>query len=177
MTPVPSISRWIAAAGLIILSLPLLLSVHHMLVQQSVKHKMQVALKGTTLTTVLLQPEELKWLKPGKEIWLHNSFFDVLSIDSSQTPWKVFGLYDPEDTKLHMKLIRLLHKEQDDEDRNLQIIAGHWLQCGLLPQEWKIVLPTATEIPVLFTRYLFTIPDQKIPTDNPPPWQTSRYSL
>ena len=170
MKATPSIFRWIAAAGLLTLALPLFFSVSHMLHQQSVKRKMQAELKGTELTTVLLQPAELRWLKPGKEIWLNNSFFDVLSIDSSGLPWKVLGLYDPEDTKLHMKLIRLLHKEQNQEDRTLQVITGFWQLWCLLPAEWILSSGVSPEPALHYPVFQSTLPETKIPTDCPPPW-------
>ncbi|MCU0385756.1 MAG: hypothetical protein MUE38_06995 [Flavihumibacter sp.] len=170
MKVIPSISRWIAAAGLLTLVLPLFLSVFHLLHQQSVKNKMQVELQGTELTTVLLQPEELRWIKPEKEIWLNESFFDVLSIDSSSLPWKVLGLYDPEDTKLHMKIIRLLHKEQNQEDRSLQAISGFWSIWYLLPTEWTPNLPGITEIRARYGLIRISIPACMLPTDCPPPW-------
>ncbi|MCG7753773.1 RasGAP domain-containing protein [Flavihumibacter cheonanensis] len=169
MKTIPSISRWIAAAGLITLLLPLFLSVFHQLQQQSVKYKMNAELRGTELTTVLLQPEELRWLKPGKEIWLNESFFDVLSIDSSSLPWKILGLYDPEDTKLHMKLIRLLHKEKNQEDHSLQAISGFWFICFLLPSQWTPDLPGIIETTAQYSLIRIRIPNCMIPTDCPPP--------
>lgn len=154
------------------LMLPLFLSVFHQLHQQSVRYKMQAELQGTELTTVLLKPEELRWLKPGKEIWLNNSFFDVLSIDSSSLPWKVLGIYDPEDTKLHMKIIRLLHKENNQEDRSLQAIAGFWSIWCQLPTEWTPTSPGIIEKTVQYSLVRINIPDCMIPTDCPPPWAT-----
>lgn len=170
MKAIPSISRWIAAAGLLLLILPLFFSVYHQVHQQSVNNKMQIQLQGAELTTVLLQPEELRWLKPGKEIWLNNSFFDVLSIDSSNLPWRVLGLYDPEDTKLHMKIIRLLHKEHNQEDRSLQAISGFWSIWCLLPTEWTPILPEINETEAQYGLIRICIPACMLPTDCPPPW-------
>ncbi|WP_290795162.1 hypothetical protein [Flavihumibacter sp. UBA7668] len=166
----PSIQRWMAIIGLAIMLLPLYLSVDHMIRQHAVKIKMQTALKGTELTTVLLQPQELRWLKPGKEIWLNESFFDVLAIDSSSLPWKVRGLYDPEDTKLHMKLIRLLHKQDKQEDQALVSIAG-WLSvwCSL-PQWFDFNLPSEISGNNPSSIYTCVLLAGIHETSAPPPW-------
>lgn len=131
---------------------------------------MQSALKGTELTTVLLQPGELQWLKPEKEIWLNESFFDVLSIDSSSVPWKVEGLYDPEDTRLHMKLIRLLHKEDEQEDNSLRSISGWWAVWCALPWQMHFTFPplSGNERPVANYSGMLLIGLHNTPS--PPPW-------
>jgi hypothetical protein len=171
MLPSPSLQRWVAIVGLAIILLPLYLSVDHMIRQHAVKIKMQTALKGTELTTVLLQPQELRWLKPGKEIWLNESFFDVLTIDSSGLPWKVRGLYDPEDTKLQMKLIRLLHKQDQQEDQSLVSIAG-WLSVWCSLPQWFDFNPDSeifsNNPSSIFTCLLQTGIHE---TSAPPPWE------
>ncbi|KYP15286.1 MAG: hypothetical protein A1D16_11040 [Flavihumibacter sp. CACIAM 22H1] len=141
-----------------------------MIRQQAVKINMSAALKGTELTTVLLQPQELRWLKPGKEIWLNNSFFDVLSIDSSGFPWKVEGLYDPEDTKLHMKLIRLLHKEAAQEDEQLRFIAGAWAMWCALPQRFTFHWQPLPPVQLPAFQYSSMLSQGIRTTSAPPPW-------
>lgn len=133
--------RWVALVVLAAMVLPFYCTVHHLLLQQAVKCKMQEALQGNDLVTVDLMPDQLKWIKPGKEIWLSNSFFDVLSIDSTGIPWKVKGLYDPEDTKLHMKIIRLLHAQTEQEDHELSLLTGAWaIWCALPLQPAQLVI-------------------------------------
>ncbi len=149
------------------------LTVQHMARQERVKRKMQIALRGTPLTTELIQPHELKWIKPGKEIWLNNSFFDVLSIDSSGIPWKVFGLYDPEDTKLHMKLIRLLHKEEDQEGRSLNAVTAFWSISFLLPSMGYEVFNPETVQSITPSKYTASISTGIRTTPVPPPWTTT----
>lgn len=131
---------------------------------------MQTALKGTELTTVLLQPQELRWLKPGKEIWLNESFFDVLEIDSTSLPWKVRGLYDPEDTKLHMKLIRLLHKQDQREDQSLVSIAVWLFVWCALPQWFDFNPPAEISDTTPSSIYTCLLQAGIHVTSAPPPW-------
>ncbi len=73
------------------------------------------------LHTVLIPKNELRWVKPGKEIIVDEKMFDVKSITETDNGfYRVTGLYDYEETSL--KGLMKKRKQDADENGNKQLV-------------------------------------------------------
>lgn len=106
---------------------PFLFACYFQVQQSVIRKRMEEKLMGQELTVLKLKQADLVWYKKGKEIILQGRLFDVFSITQKGDDLTVSGLFDDAETKLHMKAIRLLDKENRNHNKSLAGYA-HWLQ-------------------------------------------------
>ncbi|WP_156123537.1 hypothetical protein [Flavihumibacter sp. ZG627] len=116
---------------------------------------MEKKLQGAEIVTIKIKKGALVWYKKDKEIIIDDQLFDVLSIRADGDILLVNGLFDPKESKLQMKAIRLLDKEQKESGRSLSGIVKMFQIAAFLPLderdiEFEIIyrkskLPTLTE--------------------------------
>lgn len=92
--------------------------------QKIIRHQMKEELENKLLQTVIIQENEIHWLKAGKEIWLNNRLFDVKSSNYENGQYTFTGLYDEEETLL----VTLLQKNQQRENASGNKILAQLLQ-------------------------------------------------
>ena len=96
----------VAALLLLVVVLPLvfitLLQGRQWYVQHQVKEKMERA----SLHTVFIKQDEIRWIKPGKELRIQGKLFDVKHLVVRHDGLQVTGLYDEEEEAIEALLSR-----------------------------------------------------------------------
>lgn len=81
--------------------------------QRSIRHQMEERLEDGMLHTMTIPKNELRWVKPGKEIIVGENMFDIKSItDQGNGILLVTGIYDYEESSL------VLHMKKSQEEEN-----------------------------------------------------------
>ncbi len=149
--------------------LPFLFACWFHLEQFSIRREMQEKLKGRETETLRLPRESLVWYKPGKEILVNGRLFDVLRITPDGSQLLVYGLFDPKETQLQMKAIRLLHRQQEEKEGSLSILSKLLQQICALPEQHQLTNIPAT-LPSAFSIITTVVlPDRALPVTGPPP--------
>jgi hypothetical protein len=87
--------------------------------QQVIRHKMKENLEQHFLKTISLSPEEVQWIKAGKEILVGGKMFDVKSFYKEDGQYKFTGLFDEEETALVKQLEESSKKGNEPGNRIL----------------------------------------------------------
>lgn len=98
---------------LALLMLPFLLHFSLLARQSRIRHRMEHELEVSKLHTLELKNEEIRWAKPGKELWIGDRLFDVESVSAGKNKTVFTGLFDNEETD-----IRNLVNRQHDQDKS-----------------------------------------------------------
>jgi len=61
---------------------------------------MKEHLEKETLATISLQEKDVHWIRPGKEIWANDRFFDIKTYSAQNGIVTFTGLYDEKETAL-----------------------------------------------------------------------------
>jgi hypothetical protein len=81
--------------------------------QHSIRQRMEERLENEMLHTLVIPKNELRWVKPGKEIILGENMFDIKTMtDQGNGMLLVTGIYDYEETSLVLQM----NKSQDQEN-------------------------------------------------------------
>lgn len=120
---------------LLLVALPLLVSVGYILQKQYVRHQMKEHLEKVSLQTLLLQPNQLHWAKPGKELWVNNQLFDVKEMQLTAKGYLIQGLFDTQETAINQKAA-----QQSESQSNDSQLAMQWLLLSLYPPTENVTL-------------------------------------
>lgn len=119
-----------AAAMLVLISMPAGLFMLYKVQKVLVKHEMREKLDiGSGLQTVVLHQSQVKWHEVNREIVVNGTLFDVLS----QTPVpgtdsiSFSGLFDEEETELEYKTGRLIREKEKGDDTQRLIAQSVWI--------------------------------------------------
>lgn len=101
MKRVKHIILWVAVVSATApFSLPVLLNVQRMLIQQEMTER----LEREELITLSLEPSTINWEKPGKEIWIGGALFDIKQSRSENGKLIVDGLFDHKEKAIVSKM-------------------------------------------------------------------------
>lgn len=101
--------------------------------QQRVRHEMLERMEKELACTITLQPDELKWITPGKELLVAGELFDVKSRrDNPDGSVTLTGLFDEKEKQL----LSHLQKKQSGGDQ--QKISGFFQLVLALPANMTI---------------------------------------
>ncbi|MBL7746484.1 MAG: hypothetical protein JNM19_03605 [Chitinophagaceae bacterium] len=81
--------------------------------QKKIQHRMKEQLEEKMLHTVRVPAGSVRWVKPGKEIWLGDKMFDIKSSLLENGDYIFTGLYDEEETLL----VKQMQTNQQEEKR------------------------------------------------------------
>lgn len=94
---------------LFMLSLPLYLYWH--------QHQMKQKLQQEVMVFLQIPEEELVWLKPNKEIFVNNRYFDIKTIvwNESAQKYDISGLYDDDEKRIKKQLKEWWSEDSDHQ--------------------------------------------------------------
>lgn len=118
-----------AAAMLVLISIPLGLFVYYKVRQIIVRHEMKEKLGHAQLQTIELHESDVHWYEEGREILVNGKLFDVLSQQKVAGTHNVrfFGLFDEAETELEYKTGRLIREKEKNDDSQKLIVQAVWL--------------------------------------------------
>lgn len=124
------LKKQIMATGMILLmAMPLFFSTASLIKQKWIQYQHEIMRESLSMQTLTIQNEDLHWVKPGKEIFLHGKLFDVKSIRSIDGAVVVTGFFDEKETGLVRQMNRI-SETQSGNQHSLNSIAAKFL---LLP--------------------------------------------
>jgi hypothetical protein len=136
--------------------------------QQSIHHYMKEQLEEKMLQTIVLNGEDIKWFKQGKEIVVDGKMFDVKSARYRDDGVVLFtGLFDEEETLL-MKQLRQKQQEENTKG-NKQLVQLLQLAQSLPGEDpadgctWQIISANP------FAAYTPSLPNAYTRILTPPP--------
>jgi hypothetical protein len=98
---------------LLLLAIPLLFSVTILLKQKIIHFQREERMDMETLQTLTLSPENIFWIKPGKEVLVNGKLFDVKSAVTEAGRIMLTGYFDDKEDMLTAQIVKLTrHKKQ-----------------------------------------------------------------
>lgn len=104
-------------------ALPLAAGIVMQIQQQHIRSRMKEKLEKQYLHTVILPTKEVKWIKPGKEIWLNGKMFDIKTVAFENNSYTFTGLYDHEETLL---VLRFEENHRQQDNNGLKLLYQLW---------------------------------------------------
>lgn len=162
-----------AAAMLILISMPAGLFIFYKVQQVLVKHEMRAKLEnGSGLQTVVLHQSQVKWHEENREIVVNGTLFDVLSKTPIPNTDSISftGLFDEEETELEYKTGRLIKEKEERHDDTQRLIAQSvWIFNS--PLQKSVSLSTiSTETSTTYNSFIIArIPLADLSVPAPPP--------
>jgi len=124
------LKKQIMATGLILLmAMPLFFSLASLLQQKWIQYQQEKERESMSMQTLMIQAEDLHWIRPGKEISLHGKLFDVRSIRAIDGAIAVTGYFDDEETEL----VSLMNRLSGNHNGKPGIISSIAIKFLLLP--------------------------------------------
>src|SRR5688572_21846887 len=118
-----------AAAMLVLISMPIVLFIYYKVQQIIVKHEMMEKLEHSELQTIDIHASDVRWYEENREIIVKGKLFDVLS--QSKIPGtdiiRFTGLFDEKETELEYKTGRLLREKEKNDDTQRLLVQAVWL--------------------------------------------------
>lgn len=88
--------------------------------QASVQRKMKRQLQGNMLHSLVMAREDLRWVKPGKEILVGEKMFDIKTIEYRRdSTVYITGLFDHEESFLYAQLKKTRKEETNRNNQQL----------------------------------------------------------
>ncbi|MGB4842985.1 MAG: hypothetical protein WBP16_00825 [Ferruginibacter sp.] len=112
----PGKKKITALGFLLLLALPLFFSVGIFIKQKVLQHQRRQRFDTELLQTILVSPENLVWVKPGKEILHEGKLFDVKYFKTTGNKIMLTGFYDHKEDKLVKHIKDLIHKKNDSDN-------------------------------------------------------------
>jgi hypothetical protein len=110
-----------AYLSLLVITLPVICLLFLQLQQVYVRYKMQEKLEFSLLRTISIDEKNIQWIKPGKEIFIGDSLFDVKHHKIENGKVLLTGLYDHEETFIENHL-RNLGAQSHSEGKSLVLM-------------------------------------------------------
>lgn len=164
-------SKYLAllAVGLA-MSVPLLYLADFALERAHHRVEMWEKLKHSQLDTIRVKTSALRWMKPGKELLVKGSYFDVYDIRYEKEWAIVTGFFDDKETDMHLAFAN--GETQEKAPGKAPSLIAHWLQKQWHQSNWEVKLFAKRSIlarPVCFIDE--QLPYQVIATPDRPPRQ------
>lgn len=136
--------------------------------QANVQRKMKKQLQGNMLHSMVIAEEDLRWVKPGKEILVGEKMFDIKTIEyRADGTVYITGLFDHEESFLYAQLKK--NRKEETNRNNQQLVQLFQLMQALPdnhPEQDHFTLPLVLQMPA-DTENQLPSPFQSILT--PPP--------
>ncbi|MEO7766905.1 MAG: hypothetical protein ABIS01_05740 [Ferruginibacter sp.] len=84
---------------------------------------MEERLEQSSLETILIDSDELFWIKKGKEVLVKGKLFDVKSISFSKDKIQLWGLFDTTEDEISKKILELENDMADPFSPMFSILA------------------------------------------------------
>lgn len=149
----------LAAAMLVLISLPLALFIYYKVSQIIVRHEMMEKLEHAELQTIELSAADVKWYEEDREIVVKGKLFDVLTqtkIPGTDTI-RFTGLFDEAETELEYKAGRLIQEQEKNEGED-KMVEAFWLFNSPI-QDVHLLAAMFTEV----TKPYFPIIETSVP--------------
>jgi hypothetical protein len=161
----------LAAAMLVITSMPLCLFMYYKVQQLVVRHEMMEKLEHSNLITIEIPSSSVKWYEEEKEIIVQGRMFDVKSYEEvpGTINIKFTGLFDDAETEIEDKVKNLLQQEEKKDGGKKLLVQAVWIFSSPLPGSPELASITY-EIETAFKSYtLGSIPLADLSIPSPPP--------
>lgn len=107
--------------------LPCLYCLYFQVKHQMIRWEMKEKLEQEALQTIVIPANEFKWYDEGNEIVLGGKMFDVKSVTQQNGSYIVTGLFDDDETQLHLALKKLQHSgDAPDAQLISELIFDEW---------------------------------------------------
>jgi hypothetical protein len=118
-----------AAAMLVLISMPIGLFIFYKIQQIIVKHEMMEKLEHSELQTIDIPAAEVRWYEENREIVVGGKLFDVFSQTkiAGTDIIRFSGLFDEAETELEHKTGRLLQEKEKNDDTHKLLVQAVWL--------------------------------------------------
>jgi hypothetical protein len=129
-----------AVPVILIILMPCIYCLYFQAKHQMIRWEMEERLESDGLQTIIIPVKDFRWYEEGREIVVNGTMFDVRSIEQNNDKYIVTGLFDEEETELHIAMGRL-QEEQGTAAPD----------ASLIPQMLsQTLIQTGTEIVVQF---------------------------
>lgn len=98
---------------LLIFAVPMLCTVAYLAAVKINTHEMQEKLEKSSLQKVSVNPNELVWVKKGKEVLINGKLFDVKSAEIINGKTQLTGLFDTTEDEIVKKISALESSKND----------------------------------------------------------------
>jgi hypothetical protein len=95
---------------------PLFYTIFLQINQYVIRHRMKERLEDQLLVTITIAENKINWIKPGKEISVNGSMFDIKSYNSENGHVTFTGLYDDDETALTEQLQKKQEKNSASDN-------------------------------------------------------------
>jgi len=158
------------ATGLILLmAMPLFFSMAALLEQKWIQYQQEKKRESSSMQTLMIQQDDLHWVKPGKEISLQGKLFDVKSFRVMDGAIAVTGFFDDKETELVSKMNRL----SDIQNGKQNAVSSVTVKFLLLPVFSDDQEPADNQlirlVPLNYPAFSESIPDKFARTILQPP--------
>ncbi|MGB8195143.1 MAG: hypothetical protein WCF67_24620 [Chitinophagaceae bacterium] len=104
--------KTITAVSIIVLVLmPCIYCLYFQVRHQMIRMEMEQKLKDDQVQTLIIPVKDFRWYEENREIVIDGTMFDVKSIHRQDDNYIVTGLYDTEETELHIAMGRLQQEQ------------------------------------------------------------------
>jgi len=114
--------------------LPFIFSLTAILRKQQIRHEMKERMEKSLLHTIILDEDNVVWMKPGKEIFVDGKMFDIKKTEKLNGKIIFHGLYDEEETALKNNINNSMKRDRSSQQTLLtnlfSLILGVYLDPG-----------------------------------------------
>lgn len=104
---------------ILLVLLPCIYCLYFQVNEYRIWKQMEEKLESAHLQTVIIPVENFRWYEENREIIVDGMMFDVKSIERKDGHYVVTGLFDEEETELHIAMGKLQGREHSGEDASL----------------------------------------------------------
>jgi hypothetical protein len=120
---------------LLIFAVPILCTVTYLAAIKINAHQMEEKLERSSLETVLINTDQLVWVKKGKEVLLSGKLFDVKSLEITDGKIRLTGLFDTVEDAISKKITALQNNKNDSSSPVFSMLAK--LLCPAILQQYN----------------------------------------
>lgn len=96
---------------MLIILMPCIYCMYFQVKHSMIRWEMEERLESDRLQTVIIPAKDFQWYEEGREIVVNGTMFDVKSVEKSNGNYIVTGLFDEEETELHIAMGRLQNEQ------------------------------------------------------------------
>jgi hypothetical protein len=113
---------------ILLILLPCLYCLYFQVKQQAIRMEMEERLESEQVQTVVVPVNEFRWYEEGREILVDGMMFDVKSMREENGNYIITGLFDENETKLHIALGKLQESNTGGPDAVLisKLLLNQW---------------------------------------------------
>src|SRR5215213_2176935 len=113
---------------IVLILLPCLYCLYFQVKHQMIRWEMKERLEHEAVQTIVVPANKFLWYDEGREIILDGKMFDVKSITQQNGNYTITGLFDEDETQLHIALKKLQHAgDAPDAQLISELIFDQWM--------------------------------------------------